>query len=157
MAVLYWIRLSEHTDIFTQGYVGVAADFKKRLRSHKHTFKAIWDQIIAQPILISTTEYCFSIEKKLRPYRKIGWNKAIGGLGNNQMLGKENPNFGQFGEKAPNFIGWYKTPLGIFDRPEDAAKAHDCHPISIARKCKGRIVNGKFLPPQDGFSFIKKA
>ena len=33
---VYWIRLSEHTDISTQGYVGVSINPKKRFSTHKN-------------------------------------------------------------------------------------------------------------------------
>lgn len=156
MAVLYWLHLPEETDVLTQGYVGVASDLAKRLRSHKHRFKTMWDQIIVKQLLVSTKEYCLFIEQKLRPSRKIGWNKSSGGSNNNRMYGDDNPNKDKFGEQAPNFIGWYITPLGRFDRPEDAAKLHDCALTTIARRCKGRIVNSKFLPPKKGYAFEQK-
>jgi hypothetical protein len=156
MAVLYWLRLPEHTDVFSQGYVGVTSQIEKRLRSHKHRFKSIWDKVVVEQLVISTKDYCFSIEQKLRPLRLIGWNKSAGGDKNNVMFGKENPNTGKFGEEAPNFVGWYITPLGKFSRPEDAANLHNCALTTIARRCKGRYVNGKFLMPQQGYAFEQK-
>ena len=156
MAVVYWLRLAKHTDVFSQGYVGVTSCIKKRLRSHKHRFKEIWNKIVVEQLVISTEDYCFSIEQKLRPSRMIGWNKSIGGDKNNQMVGTENPNSGKFGVEAPNFVGWYITPLGKFARPEDAAKLHNCALSTIARRCKGRSVNNKFLSPQKGYAFEQK-
>lgn len=156
MAVLYWIHHKDETDFLTQGYVGVASNFARRLASHKHRFKSLWNWLIVKQLLISTKEYCFEIEEKLRPSRNIGWNKSAGGYRNNVMFGSDNPNKGKFGEKASNFIGWYITPLGKFDRPEDAAKVHGCALTTIARRCKGRTVNGKFLPPQEGYAFVQK-
>ncbi len=156
MATLYWLRLSEHADPFLQGYIGVADDMTKRLRSHKHRFKHLWSQIIVQPLVVAGKDYCFELEKQLRPKRNVGWNRACGGKRNNAMFGVENPNFGKLGQQAPHFIGWYVTPLGRFDRPEDAAKAHKCAASTIARRCRGRTVNGKFLPPHDGYAFEQK-
>ena len=157
MAVLYWLHLPHEKNLLTHGYVGVASDFSKRMRSHKHKFSQIWSNVLVEKLVISTKEYCFALEEKLRPKRNIGWNKACGGYRNNKMYGDENPNKNKFGEKAPNFIGWYITPLGKFDRPEDAAKLHNCALTTIARRCKGRVVNGKFLPPQKGYAFEQKA
>lgn len=156
MSTLYWLRLAEHTDVFTQGYVGVAKDLSKRLRAHKHRFKSIWPSIIATPLVIGSKDYCFDLEKKLRPTRRIGWNRSAGGYCNNAMHGNANPNFGKFGEAAPRFDGWYITPLGRFARPEDAAKAHGCDKTTIARRCRGRQINGKFLPPWSGYAFEQK-
>jgi hypothetical protein len=156
MAVLYWLHFNNEADVFTQGYVGVASNIAKRLRSHKHRFKSIWEKVVVQQLVVSTQEYCFNLEQKLRPKRNIGWNKSTGGNRNNAMLAEENPNFGKIGENAPNFVGWYITPLGKFSRPEDAAKLHDCALTTIARRCKGRYANGKFLMPQKGYAFEQK-
>jgi hypothetical protein len=157
MAVLYWLHLPDEVDVFTQGYVGVASDIAKRLRSHKHRFKQIWDKIVVSQLVVSSLDYCFDLEKKLRPKRRIGWNIAAGGYRNNIMRGTDNPNFGKIGEDAPHFIGWYITPLGKFSRPEDAAKLHNCNLTTIARRCKGRFANGHFLAPQQGYAFVQKA
>jgi hypothetical protein len=148
--------LPNEVDVFTQGYVGVASDMTKRLRSHKHRFKHIWDKVVVTQLAVSTKEYCFDLEEKLRPKRNIGWNKSIGGKSNNVMLAEENPNFGKIGENAPYFVGWYITPLGRFFRPEDAAKLHNCALSTIARRCKGRYANNKFLTPQKGYAFEQK-
>jgi hypothetical protein len=150
------LHLQEETDPFTQGYIGVAANLEKRLRSHKHRFKELWHKIVVKPLLIAESDYCFSIEEKLRSVKNIGWNKAIGGYRNNTMIGNENPNFGKFGEQAPRFDGWYITPLGRFDRAEDAAKLHNCTLSTIQRKCRGRYINNKYLPAQSGFAFEQK-
>ena len=156
MATLYWLRLPEHTDMFTQGYVGVAKDMAKRLRSHKHRFKDFWQQIIVEPLVISTQNYCFDLEEKLRPMRNIGWNKSIGGKSNNVMLAEQNPNYGKFGEQAPNFKGLWTTPLGTFETLKDAAKLHGVDTMTIQRRCIGRYANGKFYAPKQGYAFEQK-
>lgn len=156
MAVLYWLRLPEHTDMWSQGYVGVTAHIENRIRSHKHRFKAMWDKIVFQKLVMADKNYCYDLEKKLRPASNIGWNKSEGGYRNHKMVGQNNPNYGKFGEQAPHFIGWYITPLGKFARPEDAALQHKCDLSTIARRCKGRYVNGKYLQPKKGYAFEQK-
>lgn len=157
MPTVYWLKLPEHTDFMTEGYIGVASDMQKRLRSHKHRFKNIWHNIEVKWLFVSTHEYCFDMENKLRPNRHIGWNVAAGGRRNNVMCGAENPNFGKKGEKAPHFIGWYITPLGRFDNPFDAATAHNCEASAIRYRCQGRKIKNKFLPPRQGYAFEQKA
>ena len=157
MAVVYWLHFDKDYDIHTTGYVGVTNHFQRRLISHKHRFKNLWNEIIVTKIAELPIEDCFDLEKKLRPTRNIGWNLSSGGYRNNAMYGKDNPNFGQIGEKASNFIGWYKTPLGKFASTEDAAKLHQCDASTISRRCKGRLVNGKFLLPKNGYAFEQKA
>lgn len=142
--------------MFSDGYIGVASDIKKRLQNHKNKFKSIWNEIVVEILLIGDKNYCFDLENKLRSKKNIGWNLSRGGYKNNSMFGNENPNFNKKGIKSPNFIGWYLTPFGEFDRAEDAAKIYGCTTSAMQRKCRGRYVNGKFLKPQTGFAFKQK-
>ena len=60
------------------------------------------------------------------------------------------------GEKAPCFKGWYLTPLGEFNNAIESGKIFGLTQQTIIRKCKGRIINGKFLQPQNGWAFKQK-
>ena len=90
---LYWIHLPEHTDIFTQGYVGVTSNFKHRKSEHKHGNSPVlknagvtWDQVV-----VDTWEIPFDthriMENGLRPDISIGWNTDIGGTGAGKKIG----------------------------------------------------------------------
>lgn len=155
MAVVYWLHLEDETDIFSQGYVGVTEKMAARLRSHKHHFKSIWHKVIIETIVDASKDYCFLIESKLRPTSKIGWNKGSGGKFR-KMIGEQNPNYEKFGEDAPNFIGWYITPFGKFARAEDAAKKIGVDSTTIQRRCRGRFVGKRYLPPHHGYAFEQK-
>lgn len=93
---LYWIHVKEHTDIFSQGYVGVS--IKPEWRFYQHLRNALNpkeykkyrtefreamanEEAIYEIVLCSTSAYCYEIEGKLRPTWKIGWNLAAGGSG----------------------------------------------------------------------------
>jgi hypothetical protein len=89
---VYWIHLPEQTNVAIEGYVGIAMNFEQRMSAHKSCaktgkeqtlYKAIrkygWDNLVKEIILISDEDYCFEIEKKLRPAPRIGWNIAVGG------------------------------------------------------------------------------
>ena len=88
-SVLYWIHLPEHTDMFTQGYIGITNNFKNRLEAHKnrpsnkHLKNAInkygWDSLVKQIILVADEAYCLVVEHKLRIANSIGWNIVEGG------------------------------------------------------------------------------
>lgn len=89
---VYWIRKAEHTDIFSEGYVGVTiTKLQRRWTQHKNAAKAnkypihrainkYGDELVCELILIGTKEYCLDIEKNLRPTPGIGYNSAAGGL-----------------------------------------------------------------------------
>ena len=143
MAIVYWVHLPKHNDMFSQGYIGVSANIKRRITQHKHKFKQYANELIIDTILIAEKSYCYLIEKSLRPSKNIGWNKAIGGYRNNSMIGDENPNYCQYGVNAPHFKGWYITPKGKFDNPFEVAKLFDVSPDTIRRRCKGINSNGK--------------
>lgn len=86
---LYWIRLPEHTDMLSEGYIGISKDANARWKWHRkskenpHLKSAIekygFDHLVKQIVLIADKPYCLDIERKLRPSRKIGWNIEIGG------------------------------------------------------------------------------
>lgn len=86
---LYWIRLPEHLDMFSEGYIGISKDANARWKWHRkskenpHLKSAIekygFDHLVKQVVLIADKAYCLEIEQKLRPSTKIGWNIAVGG------------------------------------------------------------------------------
>lgn len=93
-AAVYWIRLPEHTDPLTEGYVGVSKNWVKRVRDHmegikkrSHTnthfmnasLKYGVENLVADVILMGEEKFCYEVESSLRPKRKIGWNLAPGG------------------------------------------------------------------------------
>jgi predicted GIY-YIG superfamily endonuclease len=88
-SVVYWIHHPEHTDIFTQGYVGITSRFERRMKEHnwskqnrylKHAIKKYgWDNLIKEVVLIADEAYCLMMEAKLRLEDKIGWNLVKGG------------------------------------------------------------------------------
>ena len=88
-SVVYWIRNEDHTDMFTQGYIGVSSQVEKRWEYHKkhgennHLRNSIklygWDKLVKQVLLVSDLAYCLMIESQLRAEDKIGWNVVKGG------------------------------------------------------------------------------
>jgi hypothetical protein len=86
---VYWIHLSEHTNMFSQGYIGVSNNPKNRWHRHwkyngnEHLKNAIkkygWNALIKKIIVVGEKDYCFDLETKIRPNRQIGWNIAEGG------------------------------------------------------------------------------
>lgn len=89
---LYWIHLPEHTDITTQGYIGVTKyGVSKRFRQHKSKalnnnkgvlYSAIrkhLDNTQVTLLVVGDKEYIYQLEKQLRPSHRIGWNTSEGG------------------------------------------------------------------------------
>lgn len=93
-AILYWIRLPEHTDPACEGYVGVTSKFDTRLNQHfkeestnthknSHLSSAInkygWENLIKDVLMTDEEPACYLKESELRPTVRIGWNIAPGG------------------------------------------------------------------------------
>jgi hypothetical protein len=89
MSSVYWIRQESHTDMFSQGYIGMSNNVKDRFEAHKNRpsnaylkhaiAKYGWDNLIKQQLIIGDDAYCLAMELKLRPTDKIGWNLVMGG------------------------------------------------------------------------------
>lgn len=92
-ACVYWLHLPEHSNMFSEGYIGVSIDPSSRFRQHIYSSKNGWHEnlhlkrvfekynySICQTIILEGSEkYCYEIEQKMRPKRQIGWNIAEGG------------------------------------------------------------------------------
>lgn len=90
---MYWIHLpGVHTDITTQGYVGittrsVAARYschKSHAKSGKKTrlydaMRKYGDSVEVETVLVGTLAYCRDLEHKLRSTKDLAWNTGIGG------------------------------------------------------------------------------
>jgi len=98
---VYWIRLPEHNDVFSQGYVGITVGgIKKRFREHRHNARAgknypishainkYGEKLQVDTLLVADSDYCRQIENILRPAPNIGWNINIGGE-SPPMLGRK--------------------------------------------------------------------
>jgi group I intron endonuclease len=98
-SVVYWIHHVDHTDMFSQGYIGISSNVKKRWYDHKnnpsnaHLKHAIdkygWDNLIKQVLIIADEAYCLAMELKLRATKQIGWNLVEGGGKPPSSLGKK--------------------------------------------------------------------
>lgn len=95
---VYWVHHPDHSDMLTQGYIGVSKNVKTRFSSHKnspsneHLKRAIkkygWDTLVKKVLLIADEAYCLMIEAKLRAADQIGWNVVAGGGMPPNALGK---------------------------------------------------------------------
>ena len=92
---VYWIRAPHHSDMTLEGYVGVSKNAQKRWlyghnwshRKNRHDnprfanaiSKYGWDNLIKTVLVVADEEYCYDLERKLRPTDSIGWNLVMGG------------------------------------------------------------------------------
>jgi len=104
-ASVYWIRLPEHVDPSTEGYIGVSTNVENRLRDHyksiqkgthknPHLVNAVskysWDNLLKEEIYTGDEIDCYLKEEELRPVKATGWNIAPGGhRGPGWPLGKK--------------------------------------------------------------------
>jgi hypothetical protein len=85
-AVVYWIRYEDHSDPFTEGYIGVTVNPKGRFYSHERNTKRpqIFNRIkngakievIHEDV---SEEFAYALEKLYRPISNVGWNIKPGG------------------------------------------------------------------------------
>jgi len=159
MTSVYWIAHKDHSDIFSQGYVGVSNNVKSRWNTHKslktnvHLKNAItkygWNNLVKKVVLIGEEDYCLEIENKLRPADKIGWNLVCGG-------GKPPVTLWNKGRKVPqnelaklqaNGFGFKKGHntwnAGVKLTPEQKAKQFN---LQEYMKDKPRFFAGKSMP-----------
>lgn len=90
MYTVYWIRHKDHTDPYSQGYIGLTRDLYERIRSHrknrkptrltgfisKYNWKIIRIDIMDMNL---TLEDALQLEVHYRPYELIGLNLQRGG------------------------------------------------------------------------------
>jgi hypothetical protein len=92
---VYWIRAEHHSDVTSEGYVGVSRNANKRWAyGHKWAHakgrhenprlsnaitKHGWDNLVKTVLVVADEAYCYELEQKLRPSDSIGWNLAMGG------------------------------------------------------------------------------
>jgi predicted GIY-YIG superfamily endonuclease len=89
MMIVYWIREKQHTDIYTEGYVGITKKaLKERVREHK---KNKGNSVVAGKLRkhdslvwsvvneVQTLEEALTLEGIYRPSQNIGWNLQKGG------------------------------------------------------------------------------
>jgi hypothetical protein len=87
--IVYWIREQQHTDIYTDGYVGITKKtLKERVREHKKNKKTSIvsgklknnaDLVCTVVHEVETLEEALSLERQYRPSQNIGWNLQKGG------------------------------------------------------------------------------
>ncbi len=90
MYIVYWLHLEKHTDIHSQGYVGITRNFSERMKNHfknkrktalTDAIKSYGKENIKQTILHDglSLQEALLIEKDLRPIQGVGWNLQSGG------------------------------------------------------------------------------
>lgn len=92
---VYWIKHKKHTDILTEGYIGITTTCGKgnRLWSHfnklghgshpnpklQNAYNKYGKEVIWKVIFEGSELECVDIEEKYRPRKEIGWNILQGG------------------------------------------------------------------------------
>ena len=89
MMIVYWIREKDHTDIYTEGYVGITKKtLKQRVREHKKNkgnsvgagkLRKHSDLVWSVVHETETLEGALKLEANYRPTQNVGWNLQRGG------------------------------------------------------------------------------
>lgn len=151
--VVYWYHLPIHTDITTEGYVGVTNNQKQRHWEHvkgsntgcyimRRAFEKYGeDGIVKDVVFIGTREECLAKELELRPTNKIGWNIVPGGGDAPDCTGKKHSeetkakiaagnkgkNLGKvspFKGKSRNYSDATKEAIGAAQRGKTISEEH---------------------------------
>jgi group I intron endonuclease len=141
--VVYWIHLPNQTDVFTQGYVGIAENFEQRMFAHKSCaknnhkniyYRAIrkygWENLKKDVILVGETKYCMDVEQKLRSAPKIGWNIAIGGNSGGLHLQGVKQSDGHLANRKKALIG---RVSGFLGKKHTQAAKEKCREINLGK------------------------
>lgn len=107
MAEVYWIHSLTHTDMFSQGYIGVTTKtalerFNQHIKTarvpsskksiiHKVIKSYGAENLVVETVCICEEAYAYDLEFKLRPREFIGWNQIVGGTKPPSNLGKKMP------------------------------------------------------------------
>lgn len=94
---VYWYRLPEHSDPYSEGYIGITNNIERRKQQHKycsnpsnksyidnHFYRAIQsyggiDNLVFEILHTGSVDEVYAKEKEYRPSLSIGWNIAVGG------------------------------------------------------------------------------
>ena len=78
---LYWIRNPNHTDRYSQGYIGITTQKPEdRWKDHRKTQDWWHDDIVCEVLFqVDTEDEVFQLEEHYRPEAYIGLNKKPGG------------------------------------------------------------------------------
>jgi hypothetical protein len=77
MSVLYWPYNSSCSDPVDSGWIGVTEDRYARVSQLRSKCGCDVQTLI---LFEGTREECLDLERRLRPCKGIGWNKAVGGM-----------------------------------------------------------------------------
>jgi hypothetical protein len=143
---VYWIHLPEHNDYYSQGYIGVSNNPKRRFREHLNVTKFMneknpfftrilqkYSNILVQTLLYQgTEESCYLLEEELRPNKNIAWNAAKGGF------------------KPPSKVGWKPTKETLSKRSKSLKgiprTEEWCNNLSLAKQGSKNGMYGKKIP-----------
>ena len=115
LTCVYWIRKVEHTNIYTEGYVGVSTNIERRWREHITEARAnrhpnaflcnvinehYPDSLIFEIVYLSNEDNCYNYEEMLRPETNIGWNlRSKGPIGKMSEEGRKSISAKTLGKK----------------------------------------------------------
>ena len=162
-SVVYWIHKPEHTDIFTQGYVGITnGKARERWAEHRrssrknpdvhcvvinYAIRKHRDLIYEVVVVADTREYCERIEGLLRPTNNIGYNIARGGMPVDTMMGgiANRERWIQYWIDNPIEASnrWWDTERALLNKQAIAhRRARKPKPFTVERKFSARNKSG---------------
>jgi group I intron endonuclease len=175
---IYWIHLPEHTDIKTQGYVGISNNPERRFNEHCKGKNSILsnaikkygsDRLVFEVVNSKLTlDEAKQLEYDFRPKMRMGWNIMTGGsvppsnIGtlrpshSQRMMGANNPFYGKrHDDKTKALLSEKKSG----SNSPNYGKKRPKHSEAL-KKRKGKDYpkfRGYFITPFGRFDSYKKA
>jgi group I intron endonuclease len=175
---VYWIRRTCHSDIFSEGYIGISNNTKRRFSEHKKNnskhsavSSAIkkYDDIVYE-ILYENLSLGEAIKKEIeyRPKKEIGWNIAEGGDMPPNMKGIKRPDHSKkmkgsnnpfYGKKHSKETRKKLSEMKSGEKNYFCGKSRPDHSEKM-KKLKGKDypkLKGYFITPLGKFESYKEA
>jgi hypothetical protein len=128
-SIVYWIHAPEHSDLLTQGYIGITSQpakyrWNEHIRASRcktYPFGKVLKEhsdLVFEVVLVGDNRaYCELMEKRLRPTPNIGWNTAPGGKDGYCLVGGQ-INKQRWKQIRPegDCIKWHKQEIALLKR-----------------------------------------
>ena len=166
---VYWLKHKDHTNLFSEGYIGVSNNPQERMRHHlieakanRHSDKNLShairkygaENLSLQIIVIAEKNYCYTLEKKLRPTGFIGWNMREGGYHTPNPFPKGSKMPQEIQQKAKRTIALKRKSGESLGRDKQVMVNDICYPNIVSARKAHNISSTQMKRLLKGFEYL---